>query len=229
MLDLFLFVGLPYLSIFVLVAGSIYRYRTNPFSYSALSSQFLESRILLWGSVPWHFGIGILFLGHLAVFFFPHWWQARAANPLFLLAVESAGIMASLLAVIGLFLMILRRVKSARLRVVTTKMDFVILSLFLFQVVLGLLVATRHQWGAVWSTETTTPYLWSLVTFRPDIAFVDTMPFVLRCHLVGAWILFLLIPFSRLIHLFSIPVRFFFRPPQKVVWNNSRHSGKGSL
>ncbi|MBX7259662.1 MAG: respiratory nitrate reductase subunit gamma, partial [Candidatus Hydrogenedentes bacterium] len=67
----FFYVGLPYMALFSLVAVSIARLRVNRFSYSSLSSQFLESKQLFWGSMPWHIGILIVFLGHLLPFLFP--------------------------------------------------------------------------------------------------------------------------------------------------------------
>lgn len=227
MFDSFLFIGLPYLSVFVLIVGSLYRHRNNPFSASALSSQFLESRTLLWGSVPWHLGITLLFVGHLVPVCFPKTWKTLTALPFFLASVESLGIFAALLSVGGLVVMILRRFTAAKLRVVTTTMDVMVLTLLLLQVLLGLITAIHYRWGAVWSLETTTRYLWSLASLQPDISSIKALPLIVRLHITGAWLLLLLIPFSRLIHIFSLPLGFFFRPPQKVVWNNTRQAYRG--
>ena len=87
MVESFLFIGLPYLAVVLMVVVSIYRFRNKQFTYSALSSQFLESKWLLWGSIPWHIGILVIFLGHVIPFLIPGVWQALTSNGLFLLLV----------------------------------------------------------------------------------------------------------------------------------------------
>jgi nitrate reductase gamma subunit len=75
-----------------------------------------------------------------------------------------------------------------------------------------------HRWGAVWSVRTTTPYLWSLITFQPDPSLVAGVPTLMTLHLTGAWIVLALIPFTRLVHMFAVPLHYLHRPPQKVIW-----------
>jgi nitrate reductase gamma subunit len=222
MLDLILFIALPYVALTTLIVGSIWRFRTNRFSYSALSSQFLESRRLLWGSVPWHIGVLILFVGHLLPFLFPAAWQTLAAHRPILIAVESIGVAAALLAIAGLSVLFFRRLTDARLQRVTTAMDLVIVGILLTQVVTGLGVAMLHRWGARWSAGTLAPYLWELLTLRPDVARVAGLPPLVKIHLSGAWIIFLLLPFSRLVHVFSLPLQYLLRPPQIVLWASCR-------
>jgi len=220
--DLFLFAALPYLALVALVFGSIYRYRTRRFTYSALSSQFLESRALRWGTVPFHVGILVLFLGHLVPFVAPRLWRDLTAHRGFLLTVETVGIAAAVLAAAGLMVLLLRRVTAHKLQGVSTVVDLLVVLLLLLQVMVGLGVALSHRWGAVWSVGTTTPYLWSLLALRPDIAYVAALPPLAKLHLVGAWVLFLLVPFSRLVHVFSLPLAYLLRPPQRVVWATRR-------
>lgn len=218
----FLFIGLPYIALIVIVVGSIYRYRTNKFSYSSLSSQFLESRALLWGSAPFHVGILIILVGHLIPVFLPGLWESLTANRAFLVTVEIVGVIAAFLALVGLGVLITRRITSAKLQEVTSSTDLVILFLLIAQVVVGIFVATNNRWGAAWSTNTTTPYLWSLVTLQPNTNYIGALPPAVKLHLVMAWIIFMLVPFSRLVHLFSLPVSYLWRPYIKVVWNNPR-------
>lgn len=222
MVETFLYVGLPYISISILIVGSIYRYRSRKFSYSALSSQMLENRSLLWGSVPFHLGILIIFFGHLVPFLFPTVWHRLTTYYPFLIAAEVTGFVASGLTLFGLSVLAGRRLTSARLQGVTSLMDLVVLGLLLFQTAMGLSVAVGYRWGALWSTGTTTPYLWSLITFQPDSTFIEQLPPVMKIHLVGAWILFLLVPFSRLVHIFSFPFHYIVRPPLKFVWAGVR-------
>jgi len=222
MLNIFLFAALPYVAVFVLLVGSYWRYRTDRFSYSALSSQFLEDRKLLWGSICWHVGILVILLGHVLGLCFPGVWQAIVANRTILLLVEFTGLLFTILCVIGLVALAIRRATSGKLQIVSTPVDFAVLGLLLAQVLLGLWVAIAHRWGAAWAPASLSPYLFSLVTFNPNIEYVQDMPGLVKMHIAGAWFLLLLIPFSRLVHIFSIPFEYLWRRPQKVVWTNPR-------
>ncbi len=222
MLNVFAFVGLPYIALFVLIVGSIVRFRTNRFSYTALSSQFLESKRLMWGSTPWHIGLGVVFAGHLIPFLFPSVWHALASHPIFLITVETFGFLAALLCVAGLVVLLARRLLSSRIQSVTTVMDLTVLVVLIAQVVLGIGTAVTQRWGSVWSTHTTTPYLWSLLTLQPNMTYVDALPAVVKLHIAGAWVIALLLPFSRLVHAFAVPLPYLWRTPQVVVWTNAR-------
>ena len=67
------FIALPYAALLMFLVGTIYRYKATKFKFSTLSSQFLETRKLFWGSVPFHWGILFLFFGHLTAFLFPRY------------------------------------------------------------------------------------------------------------------------------------------------------------
>lgn len=226
MLDLFLYLGLPYLAIALCVIGTLYRMRFDPLHVSSLSSQFLEGRKLLWGSAPWHIGILIVFLGHLAAFVAPGFWHGLMTIKPVLIAVEVIGIAAALLCGFGLVVLMVRRVTTDRLQAVTNTADIVVLLLLLAQIGLGLGIALGYRWGAAWSTGTLSPYIWNIITFQPDIAAVQDFPLPIKLHLTGAWLILIAIPFSRLIHMVSVPVQYLFRSPQKVVWNNPRRTGQ---
>jgi len=164
----------------------------------------------------------VILLGHVVALCFPSLWQALMANRAALLAVEGIGLLCAILCVAGLVALVVRRASSGRLQLVSTPVDFAVLGLLLLQVLLGLWVAIAHRWGAAWAPAALSPYLWSLVTFQPDASFVTDMPGLVKLHIAGAWLLVLLIPFSRLVHIFSIPLEYLWRAPQKVVWTNAR-------
>lgn len=222
MLDQFLFVGLPYIAIASLIVVTAYRLRSRSFTQTALSSQFLEGNQLVWGSMPWHIGIGFILLAHLLALFFPSLWHGLMVNPIILLLTETAGFALGILALVGLLVLIYRRTTSSRIQAVTTVMDLVILLILIGQILLGLVSAVSCRWGALWSTATAVPYIWSLLTLQPDSAYVANLPVVMKAHIVGGWLILLLLPFSRLIHAFALPLEYLFREPQKVVWNNPR-------
>lgn len=224
MLDILLFVVLPYLALTACIFGSIYRIRKQGLTYTALSSQFLESKALVWGSVPWHIGIILILLAHIIVLVAPGPWKAAMSVQPVLQAVEISGIALSVGCIVGLLVLIVRRIMSSRLQAVSTTMDFVVLLLLLVQVATGLGMALHYKWGAAWAPGSMTPYIWSLFTFNPNIAVIQDMPILVRAHIVGAWLIILVIPFSRLIHMFAVPIEYLFRPPQKVVWTNERRA-----
>jgi nitrate reductase gamma subunit len=222
MFEQFVFIGLPYLSALLLVGGSIYRYRVQRFTYSALSSQFLESRQLRFGTLPFHVGILILLIGHVLPVLAPGPWQAITSIPAVLLLVEVLGVIAAFLALTGLAVLLYRRIADPRVEAVTTTADLLLLGLILMQVLVGIAVATGARWGAVWSTSTTTPYLWSLVMLQPKPEYILGLPPTVKLHLALAWCIFLIVPFTRLVHVFSFPLAYFWRAPQKVVWTTHR-------
>jgi nitrate reductase gamma subunit len=220
--DTFFLVGLPYVALGVMLAGTLYRFRKRQYGVSALSSQMLEDRALVFGTLPWHVGIFVILIGHLVPLLMPGIWHALVSNRVFLLTVETIGLAAAVLAAIGLTVLIVRRALAARLQSVTTLMDQVVLVLLLAQVVLGMLVATGFRWGSSWASGTLWPYVWSILTLRPEPGLVAEMPAIIKAHVIGAWLIVACIPFSRLVHAFSVPIEYLARAPQQVIWATER-------
>jgi nitrate reductase gamma subunit len=226
MIDAFLFVGLPYIALVVCVVGCIWRSRHERFSMSARSSQFLEDRALLFGSTPWHIGILIVLLGHLVAGIAPRIWSSIVSVPAARFAVETVGVASSLLAIVGLSVLIVRRVTNARIQAVTTSMDLAVVTLLLAQVVVGLLSSLQYRYGSAWSTGTVVPYFWSLVTLQPDARYVAGFPMLFKLHLIGAWLIVLLVPFTRLMHVLAVPLQYIGRAPQLVLWSSMRRKSE---
>ena len=216
-----LFVALPYAAFAVFVAGVVWRYR-SPLEISARSSQIAESIWLARGTIPFHTGLALLLAGHLAPLLFPRWWFGLVSRRGPLLAVETAGMTAALLCLGGLLILLVRRLTSDAVRASSRGADVLVLLILIAQVALGTVVATAHRWGSIWSAVTLFPYLRSLIALRPDVALVAGMPIVVTLHLTGAWIVLALIPFTRLVHVFSLPLGYLGRRAQKVVWVTPR-------
>jgi nitrate reductase gamma subunit len=221
-LDVLLFAALPYVAMVLFLGVSIQRYRRDPFTFSSLSSQFLESRTLFWGSVPFHVGVLTLFFGHLLGFLLPRQLTLWNLIPVRLFVFEVTALIAALLTLIGLVGLIVRRIQTPRLRVNTSTWDVVVYVLLLFQIVTGLWVAITLRWGSAWYTQTLVPYLWSIFTFQPEIKRVVELPLVARLHVVGAFVLFAAFSFTRLVHALVAPVPYLWRPLQLVIWNRQR-------
>ncbi|MBI4186132.1 MAG: respiratory nitrate reductase subunit gamma [Chloroflexi bacterium] len=219
MVDLFLFGIFPYVAVVIAVGGSIWRYVRNQFTYSSLSSQFLEGRQLFWGSVPWHYGIIAVLVGHLIGVFFPAGVKAFNSVPVRLYILEGTALAMGLLLLVGLVILVVRRSTNPRVRMVTTPMDMVLLALLLITVVAGIGVAIFYRWGSAWFVTTATPYIWSLVKLSPDLKYVASLPVLAKIHAVAALVLIAVFPFTRLVHIVSIPFAYLWRPYQIVMWH----------
>ncbi len=222
MLDMILFVVFPYVAVTLAVGGSLYRYFTNQFSFTSLSSQLLESNRQFWGSVLWHYGIIPTLLIHLAGFGIPGVMAALHGTPDALYASELAGKVLGLMALAGAAVLLARRLSLAKIRVVTTPMDWVILVLLLVQVFIGLWTAFIYRWGATWFIHTATPWVVSLATFQPAPQYVASLPLVPKLHFLNATLLIALFPFSRLVHMVSVPISYLWRRVQLVIWARQR-------
>jgi nitrate reductase gamma subunit len=231
MRDILLFGAFPYVSVSLLLVVSIWRYRANSYGISSLSSQFLESRKLFWGSVPFHLGIVFLFFGHLLGFLFPRQMILWNGSPIRLLIIETTSLVAALLFLVALGSLMVRRLSSRRLRPVTTPLDWVIYFLLLFQVVTGVWIALFHRWGSAWYVTVAVPYLRSLFTFAPNVALIaGVKSWWIKAHILGAFTLIGVFPFSRLMHVLVAPIPYVWRRPQIVVWNRARRSrGEGEV
>ena len=221
-LNTFLFVAFPYVAVVVFVFGVGYRYRQKGFTVSSLSSQFLEGKQLFWGTIPFHFGILVVFLGHLIAFLLPRATLAWNSMPMRLITLEVTAFVFGLSTLIGLMGLMYRRFTNARIRAVTTPMDIALELLLLAQVVLGCWIAVGFRWGSSWFAADLTPYLWSLVRLATDTVAVFALPWVIKLHIVGAFALVLVVPFSRLVHFVVAPLNYIVRPYQQVMWNWDR-------
>lgn len=224
MVDTFLFAVFPYVAIVLLIVVSILRYRRHGFTFSSLSSQFLETRRLFWGSVPFHLGIlGVLF-GHLIGLLIPRQVQLWNAVPLRLYVLETTALVFGLMALVGLAALIVRRFREKRLLVVHTWADKVLYLILATSVVTGLWIAIGYRWGSAWYTQVATPYLRSIFLFQPDIEGIAALPLVVKIHVLSAWSLVAIFSFTRMVHVLVAPLPYLWRPHQLVIWNRERRT-----
>jgi len=218
-MDMLLFGAFPYVALVVFMIGTIYRYG-HGFKYSSLSSQILETEKLFSASLSFHVGIIMIFLGHLLGFLFPSIFSSIGGSTL--VAFETVGVIFGVLAIIGLVLLFVRRHTNDRIKVVTNRMDTVIEALLIIQFILGITIAITSKWGLAWYASDMTPYLRSIFMFSPDISAVVVMPILIKVHIVLAFVVILLVPFSRLVHFLVAPFHYIRRPFQVVRWNWNR-------
>ena len=213
-----LFIALPYVAIAVFCVGAIHRYRATGFKYSSLSSQFLEGGGIYIFAVLFHWGILIVFLGHLIAFLFPEATLAWHSSAVRLVADEIVIFTFGLSVLIGLAALFIRRLSRPRIWVVTSRMDLVIELVLLAQIVFGLWIALGYRWGYYWFASDMSPYLWSIVKFNPQIDAVSAMPWVIKTHIIVAFTILGLIPFTRLVHFLVAPFHYTWRNYQQVIW-----------
>ena len=219
MLDYFLFSVFPYLAVVIFLIGSISRYRKKGFQVSSLSSEFLERKKLFWGSQPFHWGLMVLFFGHLIAFLFPRALLAWNGEPVRLLILELSSFVFGLSALIGLILLIKRRLQSKMVLVSTNKMDMLVYTILIVQLVSGLGIAYFERWGSSWFAGVLTPYLRSVFAFNPDISAVSAMPWIVQIHVFSAFFIIAVIPFTRFMHFLVATIDYIWRRYQLVIWN----------
>lgn len=221
-LQLMLFAMLPYVALFTFFLGTIMRYRKAPFTYSSLSSQFLENQQHFWGVVAFHYGIIMVLLGHLTGLLIPSYVLLWNSVPLRLYVLEISAMAFALMTLVGLLGTMERRAHFSRTRRVTSFADWLIELLLLTQVIAGIYMALFHPWGTSWFAASASPYLWSIFKFRPDVAYMTTVPFVIKLHMTNGWLIILLFPFTRLVHMLVAPFPYLWRKPEVVRWYGIR-------
>jgi len=203
----FLFGIYPYVAGAVFLVGSLVRFDREQYSWRAGSSQLLRHGQLRVGSNLFHIGILGIFFGHLAGLLTPvAVWHALgvSAQAKQLLAILAGGLF-GLICLAGLVLLLARRWGEPRVRSTTAPMDWVVLSLLLAQLLLGL-VSLSSSWQHRDGAEMLKFMDWAqrIVTFRGGAAaLVADAALVFKLHLVLGMTLFLVFPFSRLVHIWS--------------------------
>ena len=221
-LDEFLFVALPYVGLFTFFLMTVYRYRAQSFSYSSLSSQFLENKQHFWAVVPFHYGILVITAGHLIAFLIPQQILAWNSHPMRLFVLEVSALAFGLLTIVGLVGIVVRRYSNTKIRTVTTPTDWILFAMLMLQAVSGVGVALFHPWGSSWFASSMSPYLWSIVKLSPNITYVVAMPLLVKFHIVLAFITIGFFPFTRLVHVLVIPNPYLWRKPQVGRWCKKR-------
>ena len=210
----------PYIAITVFFVGSLLRYDRDQYTWKASSSQMLSKKDMRIGSNLFHIGIIMLFFGHLMGLLTPHWAYhfMISAGTKQLLAMTAGGIF-GVICLIGMVLLIRRRLLDARIRATSQPTDLPILLILFVQLVLGLLTipfSAQHMDGS--SMLALASWAQHLVTFQGDAAaFVAGEAFIFKIHLVLGLTIFLIFPFTRLVHVWSVPIQYLTRSGYQIV------------
>ncbi len=211
----------PYIAGTVFLCGSVVRFDMSQYTWKTNSSQIMDSspRFRL-GNNLFHIGMIFLFFGHLIGLLMPHSWYpyfGLTASSKQLMAMVSGGLF-GMLALIGGTILLHRRLTNKRVRASSSQMDIPILVILYIQLLLGLLTipfSAQHMDGSLmlvlgdWAQR--------IVTFRPDAAeLLMGVPWMYKIHLFLGLTIFLLFPFTRLVHIWSAPWSYIGRSYQIV-------------
>jgi len=206
---------LPYVAFALLIAGLIWRYRYDKYGWTTRSSQVYESKLLNVASPAFHYGILFVLAGHLIGLFVPQSWTdgIGVSEHTYHLFSLYGGTAAGVLAVAGILLLVYRRRTNAPVFRATTVNDKVMYLVLLAAIVLGMVAKLTHASGDGYNyRETIAPWARSLFTLQPDTDRMAGVPVLYRVHAVIGMILIALVPYTRLVHMFSAPLQYLFRP-----------------
>lgn len=216
-MDFLLWGVLPYLVALTLIAGLIWRYRYDQFGWTTRSSQLYESRLLRIASPLFHFGLLMVLGGHLLGLLVPKAWTDLVVSQEAYHAVAlGAGSLAGVATLIGIGLLIYRRRTVGPVFLATTRNDKLMYVVLTAAIVLGMIATLtggsypsgeEHNYR-----ETVSIWFRSLLIFQPDVTAMAAATWQFKVHILVGFALFALVPFSRLVHAFTAPLHYLFRP-----------------
>lgn len=218
-LNTFLFQIYPYLALAVFLIGSWARFDQAAYTWRTGSSQLLSGKWMRIGSNWFHIGVLAILGGHLVGLLTPHWvYSIFITAPQKQLLAMVAGSIFGVVCFVGLTILLLRRLFNPRIRATSSGRDILVLALLYAQLLLGLAtiyVSTGHMNGGQmillgeWAQH--------IVTFRLGAAdFIASANWIYKAHVFLGVTLILIFPFTRLVHIWSIPMSYLARPYQIV-------------
>jgi len=232
-LNTLLFGIYPYIALVILVLGTVVRYDREPYTWRSGSSQLLRRKQLVWGSVLFHVGVLVIFFGHLIglltpIAVFDAIGVSHGAKQL--LAIIAGGV-AGIMAIVGATMLVHRRLFDARVRAASSSSDTLIILLLWVQLALGLAtipISMQHLDGH----EMVKFMSWAqgIFTFNSaaSVYVADASP-IFKTHLFLGLTILLLFPFTRLVHMLSVPLRYFWRPGYQVVRERNHRAPRRRL
>lgn len=228
-MQILLWVVLPYICAAIFIVGHIWRYRYDKFGWTTRSSQTYENRLLRWGSPMFHLGILMVIAGHAVGLLVPREWlyAIGISEEIYHVGATVLGTFAAVLTLAGLAILIFRRRTVPAVFLATTVMDKIMYVLLGATLLFGTLATVVHQvFGPGFHyRETISPWIREALIFRPRPELMVDVPLLFQLHVITACVLFALWPFTRLVHVFSAPVGYLFRP---YIVYRSRDEQRGS-
>lgn len=214
--QLFWWVGVPYLALAVFVVGHIWRWRYDQFGWTSRSTQLQERRLLKWGSPLFHYAAFAAIAGHVIGILIPESVTRALGIPenVYRWIAAGLGTVAAVLVLGGVAILAARRLLVPRVRATTAPVDYVVLVLLLVVILTGTVVTVGdHLLGSAHNyRETVAPWFRGIFVGQPDIAAISEATLLYQVHATIAWAILALWPFSRLVHAWSYPLWFLWRP-----------------
>ena len=225
--NVFLWLIFPYICLTIFVLGHVWRYRYDKFGWTSRSSQMYESRILRWANPMFHFGILAVFLGHVMGLGIPQSWTDAVgiSEGLYHFLAISVGIIAGIFTIVGLIGLLYRRRFTKAVMGATTRMDKLMYLMLAAVILTGLVNTGTGVAGHYNYREGVSVWFRSIFYFNPQPDLMVHAPLSFQIHGVLAIALFALWPFTRLVHVFTAPLGYIFRP---YVLYRSRDAHEGS-
>jgi nitrate reductase gamma subunit len=211
----FWWVVLPYLGLAVFVVGHIWRWRYDQYGWTSRSTQLQERKMLKWGSPLFHYATFAAIGGHVLGILIPAAFTEflGISDHVYHRFAATAGTVAAVLVIVGVIVLALRRLLVPRVRSTTSPVDWVALILLLVIIITGIVPTIMNMFGGAYDYRSTVG-VWfrSLFVGRPDVSVMVTAPFVYQLHAVSSWVIWAVWPFTRLVHAWSYPLWFLWRP-----------------
>lgn len=209
----------PYIALSVFLVGSLIRFDTDQYGWRSKSSQFLRRRQLVWGSILFHVGILGILVGHAVGLLTPvALFDAVGISHGFKqgLAIVAGGLFGTI-CLVGLVMLLHRRLFDSRIRKTSSVSDVAVLAILLIQLLLGMgtiPLSLGHMDGEMMVRFMN--YVQGIVLLNPQPALIADVPAVFKLHMVLGFTIFLIFPFTRLVHVWSAPVAYVGRRYQLV-------------
>lgn len=212
MFDQFLWVIVPYICLAVFIVGHIYRYRRDQFNWTAKSSEFIEKKQLKYGSILFHLGIIPVIFGHVGGLAVPKsWMEAIGVNDhIYHIGAVYIGGFFGVITLLGMLILTSRRFSIKNVRRLSSASDLIVNSLLLFIVIMGLYstLITNAVQPEFDYRSTVSVWFRGLFLFRPDPSLMGNVPLSFKIHILLGFTIFALWPFTRLVHVWSIPLNY---------------------
>ncbi len=211
----FLWVIFPYMMLTTFVVGHVYRYNTDQYGWTAKSSEFLEKKHLRWGSMLFHVGIVFVFFGHIAGLFIPKSFLEHlgVSEELYHAGAVYGGGVAGLMTLAGIAILLFRRLNVTRVRVTSDASDILVAILLFANVLIGVFNTLGFNLlvGGFDYRETISPWIRGIFTLTPDASLMADVPLGFKLHVLLSFAIIGIWPFTRLVHVWSVPIAYFTR------------------
>lgn len=212
MVNQFLWVIFPYICIAVFVVGHIFRYRNDQFGWTAKSSEFIEKKQLMIGSLLFHLGIIPVILGHISGLGIPKEWTRALgiSDHMYHMGAVWIGGFFGLVTLLGMIILTARRYTKKNVRKLSSTSDLVVNTLLLFIIFIGVyssLVTNTLNPGFDYR-DSISIWFRNLLIFKPDASLMAAVPVAFKLHVLSGFLIFALWPFTRLVHVWSVPLNY---------------------